>query len=139
MFRVCHGCTFSAKKDGLTNIGGFLGLDDDEMAERARSMLILTEGFPTYGGMAGRDLDAMAQGLKESTDREYLAYREAITTYMAHRMETEGESQFDVLTVCRGRQHVEVCSQVDRRNRHLYPRDAEPIDLRSELELDRSP
>ena len=73
------------KKDGFGNIGGVLALNDDAMAEAARNLLILTEGFPTYGGLAGRDLDALAQGLKEITDKNYLEYRARSISYLAEK------------------------------------------------------
>ncbi|MDX6647282.1 MAG: tryptophanase [Miltoncostaeaceae bacterium] len=84
-FRLADGCTISLKKDGFGNIGGALALNDPLLAQRCRNVLILTEGFPTYGGLAGRDLEALAQGLLEITDPDYLRYRTRTVAYLAER------------------------------------------------------
>ena len=86
MFSLADAATMSAKKDGLANIGGFFGCNNDEWAEDFRNMLILTEGFPTYGGLAGRDLEAIAIGLKEALEYDYQRYRHATVEYMASRL-----------------------------------------------------
>ena len=90
MFDLADGCMISAKKDGLVNIGGLLCVNDDALAAKVRNLLILTEGFPTYGGLAGRDLAALAQGLREVLDADYLHYREASAAYLAHHLDALG-------------------------------------------------
>jgi tryptophanase len=90
MFSLADGATMSCKKDGLANIGGFLVCRDDEWAARFRSLLILREGFPTYGGLAGRDLEAIAVGLKEALEYDYQVYRHATVEYMVERLTSIG-------------------------------------------------
>jgi tryptophanase len=90
MASLADGMTMSAKKDPLGNIGGWLALDDDELAEECRNLLVLTEGFPTYGGMAGRDMDALAQGLREAVDEDYLRYRVRSTEYLGEALHAAG-------------------------------------------------
>ena len=90
IFRHADGCTMSAKKDGLANIGGFLCTNDDAIAQQEKDLLILTEGFPTYGGLAGRDLEAIAVGLNEVLEEDYLNYRIVSTAYLGNHIAQEG-------------------------------------------------
>lgn len=90
MFGYADGCTMSGKKDAFANIGGFLCTNDAKLAHRERNILILTEGFPTYGGLAGRDLEAMAIGLREVLDHDYLEYRLMSTQYVVDRLRDKG-------------------------------------------------
>ncbi|MFG1852434.1 tryptophanase [Actinomadura geliboluensis] len=89
-FRLADGCLMSAKKDGIVHVGGFLGLRDSALAQRCELLLIATEGFPTYGGLAGRDLDMMALGLAEALDPDYLASREQAAGHLAGRARAAG-------------------------------------------------
>jgi len=90
MFSYADGVTMSAKKDALVNIGGFLALNDEELAMKCRNLLIVTEGFPTYGGLAGRDLEAVAQGLEEVLDEHYLQYRIRSVEYLGEKLVDAG-------------------------------------------------
>jgi tryptophanase len=90
IFSYADGCTMSAKKDGLANIGGFLCTNDDQLARQEKELLILTEGFPTYGGLAGRDLEAIAVGLQEVLQEDYLQYRFASIRYLSEHLTEQG-------------------------------------------------
>ncbi len=90
MFSYADGCTVSAKKDAIANIGGFLCTNDDNLAKKKKDLLILTEGFPTYGGLSGRDLEAVAYGLKEVIDEDYLEYRIKSTKYLGEKLNELG-------------------------------------------------
>jgi tyrosine phenol-lyase len=90
MFRYGDGCTMSAKKDGMANIGGFLCTNNDLLAQQEKNLLILTEGYPTYGGLAGRDLEAIAVGVQEALHEDYLRYRIASTAYLGNHISEKG-------------------------------------------------
>jgi tryptophanase len=90
IFSLADGCMMSAKKDGMVNIGGFIALKDSTWVQDLRNQLILTEGFPTYGGLAARDLEALAVGLDEAMDEDYLRYRIATSSYMGRRLNEMG-------------------------------------------------
>jgi tyrosine phenol-lyase len=90
MFSYGDGCTMSAKKDGMANIGGFLCTNDEMLAQQEKNLLILTEGYPTYGGLAGRDLEAVAVGIQEALEEDYLRYRIASTAYLGNHIAQQG-------------------------------------------------
>lgn len=94
MFSYADGCTMSGKKDGLVNMGGFLAVNDDELAHKARNILIVTEGFPTYGGLAGHDLEAFARGLDEVLEEDYLRYRIRSVSYLGEKINSLGAPTF---------------------------------------------
>ena len=94
MFSYADGCTMSGKKDGLVNMGGFLAVNDNDLADRARNILIVTEGFPTYGGLAGHDLEAFARGLNEVLQEDYLKYRIRSVAYLGKKIDQLGAPIF---------------------------------------------
>ncbi len=94
MFSYADGCTMSGKKDGLVHMGGFLAVNDDELAGQARNILIVTEGFPTYGGLAGHDLEAFARGLEEVLEEDYLKYRIRSVSYLGQQIDNLGAPIF---------------------------------------------
>ena len=94
MFSYADGCTMSGKKDGLVNMGGFLAVNDDGLAGKARNILIVTEGFPTYGGLAGHDLEAFARGLDEVLEEDYLKYRIRSVSYLGENISAIGAPIF---------------------------------------------
>ncbi len=94
MFSYADGATMSGKKDALVNIGGFVTFDDDALAERVKNLLIISEGFPTYGGLAGRDLEGMARGLVEGLDEDYLEHRTSQTAYLGGLLDAAGVPVF---------------------------------------------
>ncbi len=90
MFSLADGCTMSAKKDAIVNMGGFLALNDKKLADECKNLLIITEGFSTYGGLSGRDMEALAVGFQEVFDKDYLHYRISSTTYLGDKLHAMG-------------------------------------------------
>jgi len=126
-FALADGCTMSAKKDGMANIGGFLCTNDDEVAQHEEELLILTEGFPTYGGLAGRDLEAIAVGLYEALDPSYQEYRHASVQYLGEHLTAAG---VPILQPPGGHAiYLDAASFLDHLPREQYPGQALSIEL----------
>jgi tryptophanase len=127
MFALADGCTMSAKKDGMANIGGFLCSNDDAVARQEEELLILTEGFPTYGGLAGRDLEAIAVGLYEALDLSYQQYRHASVQYLGNGLAAAG---VPIVQPPGGHAiYVDAAAFLDHLPRELYPGQALAIEL----------
>jgi tryptophanase len=127
MFALADGCTMSAKKDGMANIGGFLCTNDDSVAIQEEELLILTEGFPTYGGLAGRDLEVIAVGLYEALDPDYQRYRHASTAYLGRHLAEAG-----IPTVQPPGGHaiyIDAAAMLPHIPRHRYPGQALAVEL----------
>ncbi|MCB1008457.1 MAG: tryptophanase, partial [Acidobacteria bacterium] len=126
-FALADGCTMSAKKDGMANIGGFLCTNDDVVAQHEEELLILTEGFPTYGGLAGRDLEAIAVGLYEALDPSYQEYRHASVQYLGEHLTAAG---VPILQPPGGHAiYLDAASFLDHLPREQYPGQALAIEL----------
>ncbi len=127
IFALADGCTMSAKKDGMANIGGFLCTNDDVVARHEEELLILTEGFPTYGGLAGRDLEAIAVGLYEALDLSYQEYRHASVQYLGEHLAAAG---VPILQPPGGHAiYIDAASFLDHLPRDQYPGQALAIEL----------
>lgn len=127
MFALADGCTMSAKKDGMANIGGFLCTNDDAVARQEEELLILTEGFPTYGGLAGRDLEAIAVGLYEALDLSYQQYRHASVQYLGNGLAAAG---VPIVQPPGGHAiYIDAAAFLDHLPRELYPGQALAIEL----------
>lgn len=127
MFSLADGCTMSAKKDGMANIGGFIALNDPVVAQDCRNLGILTEGFPTYGGLAGYDLEAIAQGLEEVLDHNYLRYRIRSTAYLAEKISGAG---VPIVQPAGGHAvYIDAAAMLPHIPAHRYPAQALAIEL----------
>ena len=127
MFSYADGCTMSAKKDAIANIGGFLCTNDGELAKKKKDLLILTEGFPTYGGLSGRDLEAIAYGLNEVIDEDYLDYRIRSTQYLGSKL---SESKIQIINPPGGHAiYIDAASMLSHLPRNYYPAQALACEL----------
>lgn len=125
LFSYADGCTMSAKKDAFANIGGFLAMNEEKLAMECRNLLIITEGFPTYGGLAGRDLEAIAIGLKEVMEEDYLKYRIRSIEYIGEKLDIVGVPYINqrVATLCISMPNLffHIFHPTNIRDRHCVP------------------